>query len=223
MGSLTIPVYAYYLARGRERKDPAKSSAWNDKSEKALNVLFELFDHPLIKEIAVREGAVSARFPDANLRQSNWRIATMVEEDRFARPKLDSVLNDLQNRGTVVVPSIGHLKGNHKLMRRLCDHPIAPVSIDRARIRIALVKRALLQQPEGRPTNEFTRIVCDFFAWLIQSALKNQRLLETSRQHYPKTAQPAIRRKRSPKRLGVKKPRGAKPEDSRTKKRTLSN
>lgn len=211
-----MPAYAYYLARGRERKDPAKSNAWNDKSEKALNGLFELFDHPLIKEIAVREGAVSARFPDANLRQSNWRAATMVEEDRFARPKLESVLIDLQNRGTVVVPSIGHLKGNHKLMRRLCDHPIAPVSIDRARIRIALVKRALLQQPEGRPTSEFTKIVCDFFAWLTQSAIKNQRLLETSRQHHPKIAQPAVkqpalRRKNSPKRLGTKKPRGAKP------------
>lgn len=36
MGGLTMPAYAYYLARGRERKDPAKSNAWNDSKRSFL-------------------------------------------------------------------------------------------------------------------------------------------------------------------------------------------
>ena len=202
---LTMPAYAYYLARGRERKDPNKPTGWNKKSEDAIGLLFELLDHPLIKEIAVCENAVSSRFPDIDLRECNWRSGTMIEKDRLAREELEQILDGLQNRGTVVVPSIGHLKANHKLMHRLCDHPIAPIAIDRAKVKIAMLKRALLRLPDGRSTAEFEKMVCDFFSWLTQSALNNQRQLQTSRLHHPRASQQVIRSKRA-----IKKPAATK-------------
>jgi hypothetical protein len=181
---LTMPAYAYYLGRGRERKDPEKLKGWNKNSEEALNVLFELLDHPLIKDIAIRKEAVSPRFANIDLSQSNWRMGTMVEEHRFTRPELKRILDELQDRGTIVVPTIGHLKSDHKLMKRLCEHPIAPISIDKIAVKTAILKRALKQLPEGCPTEKFENDVIDFFVWLTQSAVNNQRLLELSRLHF---------------------------------------
>jgi hypothetical protein len=183
---LTMPAYAYYLARGRKRKDPEKPEGWNKNSEVSLNVLFELLDHPIIKDIAIRKNAVSPRFADVDLSQSSWRMGTIVEEHRFTRPELKQILDELENRGTIVVPTIGHLKSNHKLIKQFCEHPIAPISIDKVRVRVAILKRSLQQLSDGRPTEKFENDVANFFRWLTQSALDNQRLLETSRLHFPR-------------------------------------
>jgi hypothetical protein len=205
---LTMPAYGYYLERGRDRKDPAEPKKWNVKSEAALNTLFELFDHPLIKGIAVSQNAVSPRFVNDDLSRLNWRAVTVVEkeEDRHTRKQLKLILEELQDQGTIVVPTIGHLKSNHELIKRLCDYSIAPISIDKVSVKIKDLKRALHHLPEGRPTVKFEEKVAEFFRWLRQSALSNYRLLETSRLRFPKENLKNVnRRKRTIEKRKVKK------------------
>jgi hypothetical protein len=205
---LTMPAYGYYLERGRDRKDPKEPKKWNVKSEAALNSLFELLDHPLIKDIAIREKAVLPRFANDDLSRLNWRTGTFVEkeDDRYERKKLKLILEELQDQGTIVVPTIGHLKSNHELIKRLCDHSIAPISIDKVWVKSKDLKRALHHLPEGRPTLQFEEQVTEFFRWLTQSALSNYRLLETSRLRFPKENLKNVnRRKRTIKKRKVKK------------------
>jgi 5-formaminoimidazole-4-carboxamide-1-beta-D-ribofuranosyl 5'-monophosphate synthetase len=123
------------------------------------------------------------------------------------------------------VPTIGHLKSDHKLIKQFCEHPIAPISIDKVRVRVAILKRSLQQLSGGSPTEKFENEVANFFRWLTQSALDNQRLLETSRLHFPRKtskSQPADRPRRAKVKNAKKAEKGATGANARKRKSSIS-
>lgn len=185
---LKMPAYAYYSAKGQRSIRDEEDRGWNPRSQQKLDKFFNFVAHPLVREIGLRQVIYNNQ---QDLREIDWRAQTIFEVDIEYRPHLAELIDAIDEHGTVVIPDMSHLTdGNScclRVIERLCECAIAPVSVTNVENRIDRLAPFL-----GRPLQELRRMqrfledLKLFFQEASNGAVNNRDQLKNWLAHKPK-------------------------------------
>jgi hypothetical protein len=182
---LLVPMYPYYSAKGTNDKRETEDGTYNVDNKAMLDTFLGLFRYPLVREVGIKCGAIYARDRDADVRTIDWVAPTIYEIEIEGRPLLEALLNELDDRGTIVIPNRKHLTddGIHaeSVLKRLWKRSLAPITVDHPDLQklIQPLEKMLKSQPR-RLTPEIERAIKKFFHTLTSDAVHAREKLNSS-------------------------------------------
>jgi hypothetical protein len=181
---LGVPIYSYHSARGGKYQREGSTGVQNTASKDALNLFFKFLSYPLVREIAIDRHNFFPRL-DKHIRKIEWRGPDIYEVDIDQRPKLRALMDELGDRGTIVVPSHRHLVGDslytRQLLKRLCDSALAPIAVDRVRKYIYPLLSDLQRQEAGGCCPDIEQRIDNALKAITNTAVRVQGTLDHSR------------------------------------------
>lgn len=184
---LLVPMYPYYSAKGRNAKRNEGDGHYNDSNRAQLKAFFDLLRQPLVKKIGIRCRAFYARNENLDIRRIDWEGPEFYETETMWRPRLEALMDELEERGTIVVPSHEHLTddgGDAKdLFERLSRGSLAIIAISHPRLQETMQPLVRILQGDRRlfPHDIEARIKGFFHALtsdavLVRGTVENSRL-----------------------------------------------
>lgn len=190
---LGVPIYPYYTVRGGKNQRETGEGVQNRKSQDKLDLFFEFLAYPLVREIAINRHGFFSR-DHRNIRDIDWRGPTIDEIEIDQRPRLRALMDELRNRGTIVVPSPAHLIGDslytRRLLNQLCESALAPIAVDRVQLCIKRLLPDLHRQEAGAYCSDIEQRIDQALVAITNAAVRVQGTLDQSRRRKGLKKQP---------------------------------